>query len=171
MKKVAIFIDHENLVHSSEKVIGEKYNIEVLLEEANKEGRVIIGKVYVPFLPDSFKRNSYLYNFHKNGIDPVYTPSYEQSNNGEVKSLGDPMLICDVMQSLYEYPQIDVFVICSGDKDMVPLIRKLAQMGKEVLVIGVAATSAQILINECSRLKFRYQDYQEMHRPITRRAE
>jgi len=166
MRKVAIFIDHENLVKTSEEILKEKYNIEALLEEARKEGQMIMGKAYVPFLPDSPAKNSYLYNFYKNGIEPVYSPSYSQSKNSQMKSLGDPMLICDVMQSLYEHPAIDVFFICSGDKDIIPLLRKIAQKGRDVVVIGVASRSAQALIEECEHLKFKFIDYEKIHRPI-----
>lgn len=170
MKKVGIFIDHENLAYSSKDVIKEDYNIEVLLARAKEEGRVIMGKAYVPFLPDSSARNGKLYKFHKSGIDPVYTASYEIGRTGKSKSLGDSMLMCDVMESLYERPAIDVFVICSGDKDVIPLLRKIAEQGKDVVVIGVRPTSALALIEECRRLEFRFEDYLELHRPIARRA-
>lgn len=163
MRKVGIFIDHENLSLSLiETKKGRQYNIEALMERAREEGRVIVGKAYVPFLPNTPGRNNYDYKFYKNGVDPVYTPVYES------KSLGDPMLICDVMEILCENQNIDIFIICSGDKDVVPLLRKIAEKGKEAIVIGVGPTSAQILCEECDNLKFRFEDYLSLHRPVPR---
>ncbi len=166
MKKVAIFIDHENMARCSETFIGETYNIGVLLDRGKEEGRVVVGKAYVPFVADTLGRSKYLYNFYKNGIEPVYTPSYKTGRDDGSKSIGDPLLLCDVMETLYEREIIDVFIICSGDKDIIPLIRKIAEKGKDCLVIGVAPASAQFLIEECNRLGFRFEDYAVLHKPI-----
>lgn len=166
MKKIAIFIDHENLVRSSQVLIKENYNINVLFSRAKEEGRVVLGKAYVPFIADTFKGNRMLYAFRTSGIDPVYTPSYRVGESGEMKSLGDSMLICDVMSCLYEHPAIDVFIICSGDKDIIPLLRKIAERGKDAVVIGVEPTSALALVKECDRLDFKFEDYLQLHKPI-----
>ena len=166
MKKVAIFIDHENLAHSSQVRIKESYNVSVLFGRAKEEGRVVLGKAYVPFIADTFKGDRMLYIFRRSGIDPIYTPSYPVGKSGEMKSLGDPMLICDVMSCLHERPIIDIFIICSGDKDMIPLLRKIAERGKDVVVIAVEQTSALALVKECARLDFRFEDYLQLHKPI-----
>jgi len=166
MKKVAIFIDHENLVNTFHPAIRENYNIDVLLNRAKEEGRVIVAKVYVPFGPDSKGRNRYLFTFYDHGIEPVYTPSYSTGKSGPLKSLGDPMLTCDAMEILYERPAVNVFILCSGDKDIIPLLRKIVEHGKDVVVIGVAEATARALVDECKRLNVPLEDYGVLHQPI-----
>ena len=77
------------------------------------------------------------------------------------------MIICEVMRTLYEKPHIDTFVIVSGDKDFVPLIRTIAQHHdkKRLIVIGVYDSTADLVIDECDRYEeAKFLDYTLLHR-------
>lgn len=126
-------------------------------------------------LPESPKHLG-MYAAHERGIVPVYAPAYQSNyaNSGEssycdgtalptpkFKSLCDPMLICDAMEALYENRNIDFFVLVSSDKDFIPLIRKIAEKGKEACVIGLGM-DAFYLIKECERLGFDFLDYLQL---------
>jgi len=164
---VVLFIDHENLFISwrehpsnSDK---SNYNYDILVDIARKEGRLMGAYIY---LRSDRKSNEYLYNLFKRGITPVYTPQYGKENG---KSLCDPMMICDIMQTLYERPFIKTFVIVTGDKDFIPLIRKINEHGKRVIIVGVENTTSQALIEECTRLGFKFLAYETLHRSFSRR--
>ncbi len=158
---VALFIDHYNILDGCKKIGINNYNYAVLVEAANKEGQMVLGRVYL--LTDRSNVEN-LYKFFEFGIEPVYAPQYRTGDGDKSKSLADPMLVCDIMQTLYERPFIETFVIVSGDKDFIPVIRRIAEHGKRVIVIGVEASTADPLIEECNRLNFDFLDYTDMHR-------
>ena len=147
-KKVALFIDHENICKILQKEKGIwKYDIQALIDRVKGEGILRIAKAY---MVTSRNTSEYLYELSKRGIEPIYTPE----DRG--KSLGDPMFITDVMEVLYEMPFIEKFIICTCDKDIIPLLKKLALKNKEVLVLGIDSSTSEFLINECSRLGFKF---------------
>jgi len=152
---VGIFIDHENINISiaknsdkNPKLYDILYDIEAIAKRGGEEGRIVIGKVYAPRLNEgkSFK-------FHKNGIDPIYTPEYK--NEKYSKSLADPMMICDIMETLYEREEISVYMILTNDKDFIPVIRKLSEHGKKVILMSVKGPSlSDDLVKECNDKSF-----------------
>lgn len=157
-KTVALFIDYDNIRLGSK---NQQMDLNVIVDRVNDIGIIVIGKSYIT-LSDAYQGTNSLFKRHYNcGIEPIFTPVYYSVSNGESKrkSLGDPMLFCDTLEVLYEKQEIDVFVIASGDKDMIPLIRHIAKKGKEVLVIGANEVTADALITECDRLGFVFEDY------------
>ena len=162
MKKVAVFIDHLNMFNSclNNQV---KYDLEEIASFADSYGTRVIGKVYLnanmkgadPGIADRL-----FYKYYESGFDPVYSPEYIYDEHS--KSLADSMMICDLMQILYEKPYIDTFIIASGDKDFLPVVRRLVELGKEIIIIGVGPSVAQSLINECERLHQQFVDYTEL---------
>jgi len=162
MRGVALFIDHYNILDGCSKDIG-LYNFDVLVEVANKEGQMVFGRVYL--LTDR-SNNKMLYEFFKRGIEPIYSPEYPKKNENDSKSLADPMMVCDIMQTLYERPFIETFVIVSGDKDFIPAIRKISEHRKRAIVIGVEGSTADSLIDECNRLHFDFLNYIDIHRDL-----
>ena len=160
MRGVALFIDHDNIDIECKRIGINNYNYAVLVEAANKEGRMVSGRVYL--LTDRSSAGN-LYKFFEFGIEPVYAPRYKTGDEDKPKSLADPMLVCDIMQTLYERPFIETFIIVSGDKDFIPVLRKIAEHGKRAIVIGVADSTANPLINECKRLNFDFLDYTDIH--------
>ncbi len=177
MKNVALFIDHENFNNSfkskAEKDEDESYSrtyrqpksgsirytpskiTEILMSKIGTF-RIAVGKLYAMICPKFSKEN--IYSF---GIEFEYAPVFF------TKSMADPMWICDIMETLYE-KSIDVFVIVSSDRDMIPVLRKLAAKNKEIYVIigslnkiseSDNTSVSDILINECKRLNITVIDY------------
>ena len=157
----ALFIDHYNILDGCHKVDMPGYNYDVLAEVASKAGQMVLGRVYL--LIDR-SRKEMLHKFFELGIKPVYAPEYKTGDDEKRKSLADPMMVCDIMQTLYERPFIKSFVIVSGDKDFIPLIQKIAEHGKRAIVIGVEGSTSYSLIKECDRLHFDFLNYTDIHR-------
>jgi len=161
--KVALFIDNDNIEISCFDSIKKPYDYDVLIKECEKHGRIVLSKVYL----DTIKKGRRQFELYKRGIEPVYTPLFPDKNDTVLKSLADPMIICDVMRTLYEKPHIDTFVIVSGDKDFVPLIRTIAQHHdkKRLVVIGVYDSTADLVIEECNRHEeAKFLDYILLHK-------
>jgi len=166
-ENVALFIDHENIFLAWKKhpsnTDKSRYNYDSLLDTARKKGQLAVAYIY---LGSDRKSSANLYELFKRGITAVYTPLYGGGENG--KSLGDPMMICDIMQTLYERPLIKTFVIVTGDKDFIPVIRKINEHGKRVIIIGTEHATAQVLIDECTRLGSKFEAYETLHREFER---
>jgi uncharacterized protein (TIGR00288 family) len=158
---VALFIDHYNILNGCNNVGIPGYNYDALVEVASKTGRMVLGRVYL--ITDETSGGK-LYRFFELGIKPVYTPQYRAGAEDSPKSLADPMMVCDIMQTLYERPFIKTFVIVSGDKDVIPVIRKISEHGKRAIIIGVERSTAQALTTECARLNFKFLTYETLHR-------
>ena len=158
---VALFIDHYNIRDGCSNVGIPSYNYDALVEVASKAGQMVLGRVYL--ITDGTSGGK-LYEFFKLGIEPVYTPQYRAGAEDNPKSLADPMMVCDIMQTLYERPFIKTFVIASGDKDFIPVIRKISEHGKRAIIIEVERSTAQALTTEYARLNFKFLTYETLHR-------
>ena len=161
--KVALFIDNDNIEVSCLNTINEPYDYDILVKECGKYGRIVLSKVFL----DTIIKGRRQFELFKRGIEPIYAPCYSDKDGTTKKSLADPMIICEVMRTLYEKPHIDTFVIVSGDKDFVPLIRTIAQHHdkKRLIVIGVYDSTADLVIDECDRYEeAKFLDYILLHR-------
>ncbi len=165
MKRAMVFIDFDNLaidLRPHSKMLDFDVLVDIVKRTAETEYKdkcLVWGNCY-----RNYDRNTppggIMFEAHKRGIVPIYVPSYPAGPD-RPKSLCDPMLICDAMDALYNNQSIDVFVLVSSDKDFVPLIRKIAENGKEIMVVGME-TYARTLIEECNRLGFPFFDYRQL---------
>lgn len=141
---LAAFIDNDNIVkgiedqYQSSSVQG--YDIEKIVEYLKDEGELRIGRVY--FNPSDFenvKKKSLLHRFNINLIEPRFTDTYKH------KSLADPNMVWDIAEVFHNHPEIEKFAIISGDKDFLPIMRKLHAAGKDGILIYVDGSEAKDL--------------------------
>lgn len=134
---VAMFIDWENM-HG---VLGQKYhgvkpNISALREVADGLGRLVVAKAYADWRENRFQRDSfYLY---KAGFDPVYVPN-GYKNNADVK------LATDCVDYAYRHPNIDIFILVTGDGDFIHVVTTLRPLGKKVVVVAQSKNASSRL--------------------------
>jgi len=134
--KVALFIDNDNIEVSCFNTINEPYDYDILIKECAKYGRIVLSKVFL----DTITKGRRQFELFKRGIEPVYAPCYSDKDGTMKKSLADPMIICEVMRTLYEKPHIDT-------------------------VIGVYDSTADLVIDECDRYEeAKFLDYILLHR-------
>jgi hypothetical protein len=75
--------------------------------------------------------NGLVYRVFKVGGTPILCPSFR--NGTEVpKNLADPTAIIDIGESIFAHPEVDRYILATGDKDFIPAVRKLRKYGKEV---------------------------------------
>ena len=164
MKSVALFIDVDNLsIHSREK--GKKIDWDIILNIINREidgeARLSYARAYFERKEDE-KGDSYCYSLFERGIESVYAPVFRftdwKTQKTQGKSLSDPMMICDIISTIYELNHIDNFVIVTSDKDFIPIVRMLVKKNKNILVIGIRENGFY-LSEECRKLNIPFIDY------------
>ncbi|HEY3082892.1 MAG TPA: NYN domain-containing protein [Chloroflexota bacterium] len=134
---VALFIDWDNLaISTAADHSGAPPDLRRILQVAQSYGTVLVARAYAEWGVTSDRLTVY-----RAGIEPVYAPTFRfeadlpgQPSRG--KSLADPCLVADCVDTLHLHPQIDTFLIVSGDKDLIPIVRLAQLRGKKVVVIG-----------------------------------
>ncbi len=58
------------------------------------------------------------------------------------------------MEVLITHPDIEVFILVTGDSDYSPLVHRLREFGKHVVGVGTEASASQRLVAVCSEYKF-----------------
>ncbi len=135
--QVALFIDWDNLVISNYADRGgNRPDLEVLVQRAKQYGTVVIARAYAEWNITADRLEVY-----KSGIEPIYAPVFHadrdlagQTTRG--KSLADPVMVTDCIDFLHLLPQVGTYILVTGDKDMVPVVRLARLRGRRVVVIG-----------------------------------
>ncbi|MGK7946852.1 MAG: NYN domain-containing protein, partial [Microcystaceae cyanobacterium] len=139
LEKVAIFLDVENLAHWLKLDGGE-----TLLERSSELGRVVVRRAYGDFsLPSVSKRQSEL-NLLGFEFVHVYHPV-------KGKNSADIQIVVDVMEYLSRVPDLQWFVLATGDADFSPLFRRLRELGKSVVGIGPTSKLSEVVKKSCNR--------------------
>lgn len=165
---VAVFVDFENIVYSTRNCLNVNPDFGVLMNWCRQFGRVVIARAYADWRRHAPTVSSIL---HNHDIDPVFVPSYQYgrtgNSHGSIKNSVDMHLCVDAMRVLYRYPHLNTFVLISGDRDFIPLVRALRMEGKVVIGIGVADTTSNYLGRAVDHFVF----YQELvGRPLPARS-
>ncbi|HVC35348.1 MAG TPA: NYN domain-containing protein [Chloroflexota bacterium] len=134
---VGLFIDWDNLaISTAVDFAGAVPDVRAIVKAAQRFGTVLLARAYAEWNVSSERLSVY-----RAGIEPVYAPTFRfeadsGANGSRGKSLADPCLVTDCIDTLHLMPEINVFVLVSGDKDMIPIVRLAQLRGKRVAVIG-----------------------------------
>lgn len=143
---VAVFIDFENIYISVRNRYETNPDFESIMEQCQRYGRVTISRAYA----DWYRYPRVTNALYANAIEPMYVPTYhydrDQGRMGRpIKNSVDMHLCIDLMKTLYAFPNIGTYVLVTGDRDFIPLINAVRQLGKRTVVIGVAQATASHL--------------------------
>lgn len=153
---VAIYIDFDNVVISRASQVqdsgeSEKIAIDVLLDFANRYGRLTIARAYADW---SVKKNrDYKDQLVARAVDLVQLFPASRTKNG-----ADIRLAVDAIEDLYLRDDLTHVVIAAGDSDFVPLAQRARHLGRVVLGVGVAGSISRALASACDV----YVDYDEL---------
>ena len=143
---IAVFVDVENLTH------WVKYSgPESLFEELDKKGSTIVRKAYGNWSNASI--SSLQVSLDKLGFDLSHNFHPISGKNS-----ADIQFTIDVIECAIRKPEIDCYVLATGDSDFSPLFRKLRNMGKEVIGVGPKSPLSKSVESSCS--KYIYTDVQ-----------
>lgn len=139
---VAVFIDNENAffgaLHNAQSFPVYK----ALIEKAGEYGRV----VHAVAVCDWTKLAKGIPHVVQAGIEPVFschalTAYGKNFSGGKEKyegkqSSSDSHIHVNVYEFMIHHPEVDVYVLVSGDRDFVPLVHSLKRHGKFVVVMS-----------------------------------
>ena len=146
MKKVAIFVDVQNVYYTSRQTFGKNFDYNKFLLKAT-EGREVVTAVAYAIERGDEKQYQFQNILRAIGFDVKLKP-FIQRSDGSAKGDWDVGITIDAM----EYADsADVIILVSGDGDFDLLADKIREgKGKRVEVYGVAQLTAKSLINAAS---------------------
>ena len=145
---VALFIDWENIKSSLQTRGRGRPNLSALRDTAESFGRLVVSRAYADWQEGWHTDDPPA--LYSAGIDPVYVPtrkfaSADGSDMVRRKNSVDIKLTAECLEVCHQFPNIDTFVLVSGDGDFVHLVNTLRPYGKHVVAIGVSwSTNARL---------------------------
>ena len=146
MKKIAIFVDVQNIYYTTRDTYGRQFNYRKLWQRLSSEGEIVSATAYAIARNDDsqIKFQDALKHI---GFEVKLKP-YIQRSDGSAKGDWDVGITIDVMQIAKD---VDTVVLLSGDGDFDLLLQKIKSAYKvKAEVYGVPALTANSLINAAS---------------------
>jgi uncharacterized LabA/DUF88 family protein len=144
---LAIFIDWENIYISTVTEYKSKPNVSAILEKSREYGRIVSATAYADWTEGDFRQAPP--TLYSNGISPRYISARYfpggKASKRRTNSI-DVMLAVECSDFLHNHPQVDTYVLVTGDGDFIPLVSLLRSQGKTVVVIGVSEATSYHLI-------------------------
>ncbi len=142
--RVAVFFDYENIVYSLRNRFEQKANFDALITKCKEFGRLTVAKAFADWgLP--YMSPALMYALQSSGFELVFVPTGSTQSNSPRKNVADLYMAISVMDVLYNRPDIDTYVLLTGDRDFMVLVNHLKQCGKHVIAIGVDGSSSYYL--------------------------
>ncbi len=140
--RTAVFFDYENIV------LGVKGTFEPsrIMEYLGSRGNVLIRRAYADWGHFKSDQSKLL----ELGVEMVFLPTYGVKD----KNRTDTAIAVDAMEILALHPNIDTFVIVSGDSDFGVLARKLRGYAKQIIGISSKKSASKVLVSVCHEIVF-----------------
>src|SRR6476660_1894719 len=148
-RKLAMFIDFENIVRGVKEAQYKAFEIRLVLERLVEQGKIMVKRAYA----DWNRYAEYKRPFHEWAIELIDVPQSRYSG----KNSADIRMVVDALDLAYGKTHIDSFVLVSGDSDFSPLVSRLRENDRYVIGLGVKSSSSDLLVANCDEFIF-YED-------------
>ena len=146
MKKIALFVDVQNIYYTTRQAYGRQFNYRKLWQRISDEGEIVLANAYAIQREDE-KQLQFQNTLRKIGFTIKLKP-YIQRKDGSAKGDWDVGITIDVMDTAKD---VDTVVLLSGDGDFDMLLNKINKdYAVRAEVYGVPALTANSLINAAS---------------------
>ena len=146
MKKIAIFVDVQNIYYTTRDAYGRQFNYRQLWQRISAEGEIISATAYAIHRGDD-KQLKFQDALKHIGFEVKLKP-YIQRSDGSAKGDWDVGITIDVMQTANN---VDTVILLSGDGDFDLLLKKINQdYAVTTEVYGVPSLTANSLIDAAS---------------------
>ena len=143
MKKIAVFVDVQNIYYTTRDTFGQQFNYRLLWQELLAQGDIVSANAYAIQRSDD-QQHKFQKALKHIGFDVKLKP-YIQRRDGSAKGDWDVGITIDVMEIAAE---VDTIVLLSGDGDFDLLLRKVREKYAVVTeVYSVKQLTAQALID------------------------
>lgn len=153
---MAVFIDYENLAlgtgkrkRNGHQESGPAPEVKRIFERLVDKGRIVVKRAYC----DWQRFDTAITPLHELGIELIEIP--DRAFTG--KNSADIRLAVDAVEMCLNREHIDTFAILSGDSDFSPLVSKLKEFGKQVIGVGMKASTSSLLAENCDEFMY-YED-------------
>jgi len=147
MKKIAIFVDVQNIYYTTRDIYGRQFNYREFWKRISTEGDIVIANAYAIHRGDD-KQQKFQDALKHIGFDVKLKP-YIQRSDGSAKGDWDVGITIDVMESARD---VDTVVVLSGDGDFDMLLNKIKQdYSVTTEVYGVPGLTANSLIEAAGK--------------------
>ena len=142
MKKIAVFVDVQNIYYTTRQSYGKKFNYRQLWQRLSAEGEIVSAIAYAIERNDEMQQQ-FQEILRQIGFEVKLKP-YIQRKDGSAKGDWDVGITIDVMQIAN---QVDTVVLLSGDGDFDLLLKNIVEDSNVCAeVYGVPALTANSLI-------------------------
>ena len=146
MKKIAIFVDVQNIYYTTRDIYGRQFNYRKFWQQISKEGEIVIANAYAIHRGDD-KQKKFQDALKHIGFTVKLKP-YIQRSDGSAKGDWDVGITIDVMEAAKD---VDTVILLSGDGDFDMLLKKIKKDDDVTTeVYGVSALTANSLIDAAS---------------------
>lgn len=149
---MALFVDFENLALGFAGT-RKRFEIEKVLDRLLTKGKILVKKAYA----DWTRFGDYRRELHESSIELIEIPKRSQVG----KNSADIRLCVDALDMCYSKAHLDTFCILSGDSDFSPLVSKLRENGKNVIGVGMKASTSNLLVESCDEFIY-YEDIERI---------
>lgn len=146
MKKIAIFVDVQNIYYTTRQAYGRQFNYRKLWQQISSEGEIISATAYATQRDDD-KQLKFQNALKQIGFTVKLKP-YIQRSDGSAKGDWDVGITIDILEAAKD---VDTVVLLSGDGDFDLLLEKIKkEYAVSAEVYGVPALTANSLIDSAS---------------------
>ena len=143
MKKIAIFVDVQNVYYTTRDVYSRSFNYRAFWQLIAGQGEIVTANAYATHRGDD-QQHKFQKALKHIGFDVKLKP-YIQRADGSAKGDWDVGITIDVMETS---PNVDEVILLSGDGDFDLLLKKVNEKyGVKTTVYGVETLTANSLIN------------------------
>ena len=142
MKKIAIFVDVQNIYYTTRQAYGRQFDYQKLMKRIRTEGEIVSATAYAIHRGDE-KQLKFQNALKQMGFTVKLKP-YIQRSDGSAKGDWDVGIAIDVLEAAKD---VDTVVLLSGDGDFDLLLEKIKKDDAvSTEVYGVPALTANSLI-------------------------
>jgi len=145
--RIGLFIDYENLAIGAREDLGMVFDFGPIADALAERGRVVVRRAYADwarFEPD----RRMLTDNHVELIEIPQRKGLVRKNAADIK------MAVDAVELAFERDYVTTFVICTGDSDFSPLVHKLRELNKQVIGVGLKASTSKLLPPACDEFLF-----------------
>jgi uncharacterized LabA/DUF88 family protein len=146
LKKIAIFVDVQNIFYTTRDSYSRQFNYREFWQRISTEGEIVCANAYAIHRND--EKQLKFQNVLKQIGFKVKLKPYIQRSDGSTKGDWDVGITIDVMETAKD---VDTVVLLSGDGDFDLLLEKINKLySVSTEVYGVPALTANSLIGSAS---------------------
>lgn len=143
MKKIAIFVDVQNIYYTTRQAYGRQFNYRKLWQRIASQGEIISATAYAIHRDDD--QQIKFQNALKHIGFSVKLKPYIQRSDGSAKGDWDVGIVIDVLEIAKE---VNTIILLSGDGDFDLLLKKITRdYAVSTEVYGVPTLTAKSLID------------------------